>query len=75
MNPPASRTTGGTTIAGDSHRFHEPADPPLLDVDDAAGAEGDGRGRVGQAVDGLVQADRGPHLLLEERVFVDVAVG
>ncbi len=42
----------------DVARRGEPADPRHLDVDDAAGAEPDGRLHVGQAVAALVDADR-----------------
>ena len=49
-----------------------PAHPAHLDVDDAAGAEGEGVARVVGAVDALVEADRGLDLLLQVHVVHDV---
>ena len=53
----------------------EPADPPLLEVEDAAGAERDRRRGVVEVVDRLVEAERGREPPLQDRVLVDVAVG
>ena len=62
-------------VAEDPERLEEPADAPLLQVEDPAAAEGDRRARIGEVVDRFVEAERRRELLLEERVLVEVAVG
>ena len=62
-------------VVGDPHRLEQAADPSLFHVDDAAGADRDGRGRVGEAVDGLVEANRRLHRSLKRGMLDDVAVG
>src|SRR5207245_2464817 len=56
----------------DAAGFQVAADPAGLDVDDGAGAEGDGVHGAAGGGDGFVQADRGAELAGQGRVVADV---
>ncbi len=70
--PDRDAARGG--VPEDPDRLEEPADPPLLQVEDPAAAERDRRPRVGEVVDRLVEAERRRELLLQGGVLVEVAV-